>query len=240
MIRIIPAIDIIQGEVVRLTQGRFEHKKIYSKNPAHIAKMYEKQGIKYLHLVDLEGAKSGKIKNYRTIEHIATTTDLHIDFGGGIRSQHDLQLALDSGAQQVTLGSIAVKNKTCVYDWIDMFGADKFILGADVIDKKIAVSAWQEKSELALYDFIETYKQCGVSSIICTDVNRDGLLSGPSFALYAEIKQKFPDMFLIASGGVSKIEDIEKLNNDGIDGVIIGKALYENKIHLNDLKLYLC
>ena len=240
MIRIIPAIDIINGQVVRLTLGKFEKKTVYHNDPLDVARKYEDEGVQYLHLVDLDGAKSGKIVNHHVIEKIANNTSLSIDFGGGIRSEQDVKMAFECGADQVTVGSIAVSNRDAVSDWIRKFDADKFILGADVIERKIAVSAWKDQTETGVIDFIESYQQSGITQCICTDVGRDGTLQGPSLELYTEIKTAFPQLFLIASGGVSHIGDVQKLNEDGIDAVIIGKALYEGKIEPKDLQAYLC
>lgn len=240
MIRIVPAIDIINGQVVRLTHGKFDKKTIYNNDPLAVAQIYQDNGIKYLHLVDLDGAKAGRILNHHIIEKIATKTNLKVDFGGGIRSEDDVKLALNCGADQITVGSVAVANKEDVISWIRRYGADKFILGADVIDKKIAVSAWQDKTKVDIFEFLGNYKKSGINSCICTDVGRDGALTGPAHDLYNEIKLRYPQLFLIASGGVSRLDDVEKLNSDGIDAVIIGKALYEGNIKPEDLKAYLC
>jgi len=240
MIRIIPAIDIIDGHVVRLTHGRFEEKTIYNKDPLNVAKWYQDNGYKYLHLVDLDGAKTGKIINWQVIEKIANNTSLTIDFGGGIRSENDVKLAFDSGAYQVTVGSIAVAHKEKVLAWIKVYNGGRFILGADIIDKKIAVAAWQSKTEIDLFKHLNDYSRSGITSCICTDVGRDGALAGPAHELYTEIKGKFPELFLIASGGVSNIDDVDKLNAAGVDGVIIGKAFYEGRIKPEELKAYLC
>ena len=240
MIRIVPAIDIIDGHVVRLTHGRFEEKTTYNKDPLKVAKWYQDSGFKYLHLVDLDGAKAGKIINWHVLEKIARNTSLTIDFGGGIRSENDVKLAFDSGAHQITVGSIAVAHKEKVLSWINAYNAGRFILGADIIDKKIAVAAWQNKTEIDLFKHLREYNRSGISTCICTDVGRDGALAGPAHELYTEIKEKFPKLFLIASGGVSNIGDVDKLNDAGIDGVIIGKAFYEGRITSEELKAYLC
>jgi phosphoribosylformimino-5-aminoimidazole carboxamide ribotide isomerase len=240
MIRIVPAIDIINGQVVRLTHGRFDKKTVYNNDPLEVAKIYQDNGIKYLHLVDLDGARAGRIINHKIVEKIATMTGLNIDFGGGIRSEDDVKLAINCGVNQITVGSVAVTNKEHVISWIRTYGAEKFILGADVIDKKIAVAAWQDKTQVDIFHFLADYKKSGINSCICTDVGRDGALTGPAHDLYNEIKLKYPQLFLIASGGVSHIDDVEQLNNDGIDAVIIGKALYEGNIKPEDLKAYLC
>ncbi len=240
MIRIIPAIDIIDGHVVRLTHGKFDKKTIYNNDPVEVAKAYQENGFQFLHLVDLDGARAGKIKNHNVLEKIASQTSLTIDFGGGIRSETDVKLAFDCGASQITVGSISVTKKEWVLSWIKNYGADKFILGADVIDNKVAVAAWQDKTDLDLFDHLNDYSKSGINSCICTDVGRDGALTGPAHGLYLEIKKKFPQLFLIASGGVSGIADVENLNTAGIDGVIIGKAFYEGKIKPEEMKAYTC
>ena len=240
MIIIIPAIDIIDGQCVRLTRGNYDTKKVYHDDPAEIARQYEEAGIRHLHLVDLDGAKKKKIVNKHVLEKIAAQTGLWIDFGGGIQSETDIETAFSLGARQITAGSIAVKDQTMVCRWIEKYGAEKIILGADVIDRKIAIHGWQEQSTVDLFDFLSLYREKGLSHIICTDVSKDGMLSGPAFNLYSEIKEFWPESFLIASGGISTLEDIRKLNELSIDGVIIGKALYEDKIHVEELKEFLC
>ncbi len=240
MIQIIPAIDIIDGKCVRLTRGEFNSQKIYDDDPVEIARKFEHAGIKYLHLVDLDGARKRKIVNWHTLEAISTHTNLKIDFGGGVQSDDDIELAFNSGAAQITAGSIAVKNPDSVKSWIDRFGAEKIILGADVKNGKIALSGWREQSAIDIMDHLQTYQTKGIHYVICTDIQKDGVLTGPSFQLYQNIKQNFPDLFLIASGGVHEISDIHKLNKMGVDGVIIGKALYENRIQLSELEPFLC
>jgi phosphoribosylformimino-5-aminoimidazole carboxamide ribotide isomerase len=240
MIRIIPAIDIIEGQVVRLRHGDFTKKTTYQQDPLAIAKSYQDIGIKYLHLVDLDGAKAGHIINWQILDTLVRKTSLSIDFGGGIRSDRDIAIALDNGANQVTVGSIAVRNREKVNTWIKKYGSDKLILGADVINNKIAVSAWQDQTELDIYNFIHTYAGSGITDCICTDVSRDGDLQGPAIELYQEIKKRFPDLFIIASGGISSVEDIVKLDNAAINGVIIGKALLEERISLNQLMQLVC
>ncbi len=240
MITIIPAIDIIDGHCVRLTGGDFSRKKVYSSDPLSIARQFEDASVKRLHLVDLDGAKAGKIKNAAVLKNIAAKTNLQIDFGGGIQSDADLELAFQSGASQITAGSIAVKNRALTLRWIGRFGAEKIILGADVKNGNIAVSGWQETSALNLIEFVESYVDAGMRYIISTNVARDGRMLGPDFDLYTNLKRRFPQLFVIASGGVRSVSDIKKLNDAGIDGVIIGKALYENTITLNDLKEFLC
>ena len=240
MIRIIPAIDIIDGNVVSLRRGDFNQTKHYTDDPVSVAKMYQDAGIQHLHLVDLDGAKSGRIVNLPVLAKIGSETNLRIDFGGGIRSERDIRVAFDNGAHQVTMGSIAVKQRELVLNWLDRFGPDKIILGADVIEQHIAISAWQDKTQLDIFTFIDSYIDTGIHTCICTDVSRDGVLQGPALELYNDIKEKFPDLFLIASGGVSNINDVEKLDASGIDGVIIGKALLEENIKLEDLSKYIC
>jgi len=239
MIRIIPAIDIIDGNCVRLSEGDFDTKKVYYKDPLDVARMFEDHGLKFLHMVDLDGARQKKIVNYRVLERIAGSTSLSIDFGGGVQSDEDIHIAFNSGARAVTAGSVMVKNEQMALDWLEAFGSEKIILGADVRDRTIAISGWQEKSDLQLLPFLEKQQKHGFKSVICTDVSKDGMLKGPAIDLYKEIKDNVPEMFLIASGGISKLDDIEQLNDLSIDGVIIGKAIYEGKIELKDLQSFL-
>ena len=233
--RIIPAIDIIDGKCVRLSKGDYETKKIYNENPVEVAKEFEDFGIQYLHLVDLDGAKAKKIINQKVIENIAKNTNLIIDFGGGIRSEEDLQKAFDSGAKKVTLGSIAVVNPELCLAWLEKFGAEKLILGADCLDKKIKTSGWLENSETDVVDFIKEYQKKGFNEVVCTDISKDGMLQGPSTALYQEILEN-STIELIASGGISNIEDVQKIKKIGCAGTIIGKAIYEGRISLEDLR----
>jgi phosphoribosylformimino-5-aminoimidazole carboxamide ribotide isomerase len=233
---IIPAIDIIEGKCVRLTHGDYSQKTIYNENPLEVAKEFEDAGIKRLHLVDLDGAKAGAVKNWKVLEAIAGKTSLAIDFGGGIKTEKDVQIVFDSGAAFATVGSVAVKDEESFTKWIDLFGADKFLLGADVKDEKITISGWIEQTEIWVYDFIQKYLEKGVTQIFCTDVSKDGALEGPSTELYKSIVQKFPELHFIASGGVSSIDDIYKLEEVGCKGVIIGKAIYEGRIRLDELK----
>ena len=243
--RIIPAIDIIEGKCVRLTKGDYSTKKIYNENPVEVAKEFEGSGIQYLHVVDLDGAKASHIVNYKVLEQIATKTNLKIDFGGGLKSDQDLRIAFESGANQITGGSITVKNPSVFEHWISKFGADKIILGADCIDEKIAVSGWQEESDLQVIPFIQKYQSKGISYVICTDISKDGMLEGPSFDLYHRIlaecyPQPVKEPFkLIASGGISTFDEIPKLADLSCEGVIIGKALYENRIRLKELENYI-
>ena len=239
MIEIIPAIDIIDGKCVRLSQGDYEQKKVYNENPLEVAKMFESVGIKRLHLVDLDGAKAKHIVNYKVLERIATNTTLTIDFGGGLKSDDDLRIAFECGAKMVTGGSVAVKDRETFLSWIAKFGSDRIILGADVKDKKIAVGGWLETTNLDLFPCVEKYKEEGINKIICTDISKDGMLAGPSIELYKEILQKFPDLYLIASGGVSSMNDIEQLQEANVPAVITGKAIYEGKIKLNELSSFL-
>ena len=233
--RIIPAIDIIDGKCVRLSKGDYETKKIYNENPVEVAKEFEDFGIQYLHLVDLDGAKAKKIINQKVIENIAKNTNLIVDFGGGIRSEEDLQKAFDSGAKKVTLGSIAVVNPELCLAWLEKFGTEKLILGADCLDRKIKTSGWLENSETDVVDFIKEYQKKGFREVVCTDISKDGMLQGPSTALYQEIIEN-SSIELIASGGISNIEDVQKMKEIGCAGTIIGKAIYEGRISLEDLR----
>lgn len=233
---IIPAIDIIDGKCVRLTHGDYNQKKIYNEHPLEVAKEFEDAGINRLHLVDLDGAKAGAVKNWKVLETIAGKTSLVIDFGGGIKSETDVQIVFDSGAAFATIGSIAVKDEKTFSDWLTKFGPGKFLLGADVKKEKITVSGWTEETEIWIYDFIEKYIQKGMKQVFCTDVSKDGALEGPSTELYKNIVQKFPELHFIASGGVSSIDDLHQLKEMGCKGVIIGKAIYEGRIQLSELK----
>jgi phosphoribosylformimino-5-aminoimidazole carboxamide ribotide isomerase len=233
---IIPAIDIIDGKCVRLTQGDYAQKKVYNEDPLEVAKQYEDIGLNRLHLVDLDGAKAKRIINYPVLEKIASRTDLQIDFGGGLKSDEDLKVAFESGAQQVTGGTIAVKDETTFLGWLAHYGSEKIILGADVKEGNIAVSGWQEKSDLALFPFLEKYTSKGIDYIICTDIAKDGLLQGSSVQLYQEIMAQFPAAKLIASGGVTTMDELHELREIGCFGAIIGKAIYEGKLSLSDLR----
>lgn len=235
MIEIIPAIDIIDAKCVRLSQGDYAQKKVYNENPLEVAKEFEANGIKRLHLVDLDGAKSNKIVNYKTLETIATKTNLTIDFGGGLKSDEDLRIAFESGASMITGGSIAVKNKALFLSWLQKYGNEKIILGADAMNEKIAVNGWQEETKLDLFEFVGDYTQQGISKIICTDISKDGMLQGCNTKLYVKLKEKYPNLYVIASGGISNIQDILNLNDKNIDAVITGKAIYEGKILLSDI-----
>ncbi|MDN4166450.1 1-(5-phosphoribosyl)-5-[(5-phosphoribosylamino)methylideneamino]imidazole-4-carboxamide isomerase [Cytophagales bacterium LB-30] len=236
--RIIPAIDIINGRCVRLTKGDYNTVKEYNSDPLEVAKQFENHGISYLHLVDLDGAKAKKIVNYKVLEKIASQTKLHIDFGGGVQSEEDVRIAFESGAKQLTGGSIAVKKPEIFKVWLQTFGAEKIILGADAMDNKIAVHGWHEDSGLDLIPFLQGYQKEGVKYVISTDVAKDGMLEGPSLGMYQDILTHCPDLFLIASGGVSKVDDLHQLKEAGLKGVIIGKAIYENRISLPELEKF--
>ena len=237
--RIIPAIDVIDGKCVRLTKGDYSTMKVYNEDPIEIAKQFENFGIEYLHLVDLDGAKSKHIVNYKVLENIANQTNLKIDFGGGLKSDKDLHIAFESGADQITGGSIAVKDPYIFKSWLQKYGNNKIILGADANNEKIAVNGWQEESEEDLFPFIQKYQINGVKYIICTDISKDGMLQGPSFSLYQKILEKIPNINLIASGGISCFEELPKLAELGCEGTIIGKAIYENKISLKQLESFI-
>jgi len=257
--RIIPAIDIIEGKCVRLSKGDYGTKKVYNENPLEVAKEFEDHGIKYLHLVDLDGAKSKHIVNHSVLGQIASKTDLKIDFGGGLKSDEDLRIAFDSGARQVTGGSIAIKDKETFLGWLDTYGAEKIILGADAMNEKVAVSGWQEESQEELVPFIKSYQKKGIEYVICTDISKDGMLQGPSFELYKKIilktdvslsppaalstgsvkNRSSPNIKLIASGGISTFDELPKLSQMGCEGAIIGKAIYENRISLKQLENYI-
>jgi phosphoribosylformimino-5-aminoimidazole carboxamide ribotide isomerase len=232
---IIPAIDLIDGQCVRLTKGDYDTKKVYNTDPLEVAKHFEENGFTRLHLVDLDGAKAGKVINLSVLESICNNTQLQVDFGGGIKTDEDLEKVLNAGAFQVTIGSLAVKDPAKVKEWISKFGADRIILGADVKDRRIAVSGWLETSAIDLFDFIEDYYSCGIRNVLCTDISKDGMLEGPAFELYSELMKRFTDLKLIASGGVSGIEDVRKLKDLGIPAVVIGKAIYEGRISLREL-----
>jgi phosphoribosylformimino-5-aminoimidazole carboxamide ribotide isomerase len=236
MIEIIPAIDLIDGKCVRLSQGDFTQKKIYNENPLEVAKEFEQFGIKRLHLVDLDGAKNGKVTNLHVLEKIAQNTNLTIDFGGGIKSDEDIQGVFDAGASLAAIGSVAVKESEKFFVWLDKYGSDKILLGADVRDKKLAINGWQTDTELEIIPFLKDYFNKGVTQAFCTDISKDGVLEGTSNELYSEILGHLPKLKLIASGGVSKIEDVYELEKVGCSGVIIGKAIYEGRINLEELR----
>ena len=235
MIEIIPAIDLIDGKCVRLTQGDYNSKKVYNESPVEVAKELEANGIRRLHVVDLDGAASHHVVNYRTLDKIAGSTSLIIDFGGGIKSDEDLVIAFDNGAQMVTIGSVAIKSPTLFEKWLKQYGPEKIILGADVKDGRIAIGGWKEESTQPLDEYIHDYSQKGVCKVLCTDISKDGMLEGPSLELYKDIIKQNPDLHLIASGGVSSIDDLYRLEEAHIPAVVFGKALYEGKITLKDL-----
>jgi len=237
--RIIPAIDIIDGKCVRLSKGDYDTKKIYNENPLEVAKSFEAQGIEYLHLVDLDGAKSSRIVNYKVLEQIASKTNLKIDFGGGLKSDADLKIAFESGANQITGGSIAIKQPEVFKSWMQQYGTDKIILGADAMNEKVAISGWLEESKEEVIPFIQSYQQEGIQYVICTDISKDGMLEGPSFELYQRILEQTKDLKLIASGGISTFDELPKLAELGCEGTIIGKAIYEGRITLKQLENYI-
>ena len=230
MIKIIPAIDIIDGKCVRLEKGDYSKKKIYSEDPVEMAKTFESWGIQHLHLVDLDGAKAKKIVNTDILNRIATRTGLNVDFGGGIRSDNDVRIAFENGASMITGGSIAIHDPSMFLKWLETYGPEKIILGADHQNEKISLNAWLEESETGLFPFLEGYIQKGITKVICTDIQKDGMLQGPSLELYKRILLKWPDLQIIASGGVSNLEDVIQLDKAGVPAVIIGKAFYENRI----------
>ena len=236
--RICPAIDLIEGKCVRLSKGDYATKKIYNESPLEVAKAFEAHGIEYLHLVDLDGAKSKHIVNYKVLETLASQTSLKIDFGGGLKSDQDIKIAFESGAAQITGGSIAVKAPEIFNNWLKRYGAEKIILGADVKGLQIATDGWLETSDQSLFEFVEYYKSQGVEYVICTDISKDGMLEGPAFSLYQKLLAKV-QIKLIASGGISKFEELPELAALGCEGVIIGKAIYENRISLKQLEKYI-
>ena len=237
--RIIPAIDIINGECVRLSKGDYNKKTVYSKNVLDVAKNFEDNGIQFLHLVDLDGAKQNRIINYKILKKISSQTNLTIDFGGGLKSEEDIKIAFESGAKQVTLGSVAIKNPELFLKSLEKYGSEKIILGADARKEKIAISGWLEESESNIYDFIKEKIKIGIQYVISTDIDKDGMLEGPSFDLYEKIIGENPNIKLIASGGITSASDLEKVKSIGCEGAIIGKALYENRITFKDLKPFL-
>jgi len=233
--QIIPAIDIIEGKCVRLTEGDYAQKKIYNEDPLEVAKAFEGIGLMRLHLVDLDGAKAGEVVNWKVLEKIANNTTLKIDFGGGIKTEDILKTVLDTGATYATIGSLAVKNELLFQEWIARFGAKVFMLGADVFEEKIAIGGWLEKTEISVFDFMKSYIDKGVKQIFCTDIKKDGKLQGPSIELYQKIIEQFPALHLIASGGVSSLDDLIELEEIGCSAAIVGKAIYENKITISEL-----
>ena len=236
---LIPAIDIIEGKCVRLTQGDYAQKIIYNEDPLEAAKQFEAIGIRRLHLVDLDGAKCGQVVNLKVLEKIAAKTELVIDFGGGIKSDETIRIVFESGAAMAAIGSVAVKDPDMFFSWIDKYGRERILLGADVNNEKIAISGWQEKTDLSVFEFIRTNLESGAGAIFCTDISKDGLLMGPSLDLYKKIMEQFPEMSLIASGGVTSVKDLDDLKMIGCSGAIIGKALYEGRISFTDLKKFI-
>lgn len=239
MIEIIPAIDLIDGKCVRLSQGDYSQKTVYNENPLEVAKMFADAGIRRLHLVDLDGAKAHHIVNHKVLERITTHTDLVVDFGGGLKTDDDLRIAFECGASMITGGSIAVKDPDTFSSWISKFGADMIILGADVKDEKISVGGWIETTDLDLLPFVNDYVNQGITKVICTDISKDGMLQGTAVDLYAKILKAFPELYLIASGGVSSIKDIELLEQAAVPAVITGKAIYEGKFKLAELTKFI-
>jgi len=234
--QIIPAIDIIEGKCVRLSKGDYSQKKVYNERPLEVAKRFEDAGLERLHLVDLDGAKAGEVKNWKVLEQIADKTSLKIDFSGGISSDKSVEIAFNSGATYAAIGSIAVKNELLLMQWVARYGADKFILGADVLDEKIQVKGWTEATDIHIIDFISNYSKKGIQQFFCTDISRDGLLQGSALDLYKKVLSEISNIQLIASGGVSSLKDLEDLKAAGCYGAIVGKAIYEGKINIADLK----
>uniref|UniRef100_A0AB33J7N6 1-(5-phosphoribosyl)-5-[(5-phosphoribosylamino)methylideneamino] imidazole-4-carboxamide isomerase n=1 Tax=Prevotella sp. GTC17260 TaxID=3236796 RepID=A0AB33J7N6_9BACT len=234
-IELIPAIDIIEGQCVRLTQGDYTRKTVYESNPAKVAKEFELMGFKRLHIVDLDGAQSKHIVNSETLRNITTTTELRVDFGGGIKTDEDIQKAFDCGAEMITVGSIAVTQPELFLQWLDRYGADKLILGADVRHGKVSINGWKEDSEMELLPFLKTYIDHGVKNVLCTEISKDGTLTGPAIELYQQIMAAYPHLHLIASGGISCNQDIVELEKAGIPAVVFGKAFYEGKIDIQEL-----
>ena len=238
IMQIIPAIDLIEGKCVRVTEGDYAQKKIYNEDPLEVAKNFEGIGLIRLHLVDLDGAKAGKVVNWKVLEKIANKTSLEIDFGGGIKTESTLKTVLDTGARYATIGSLAVKSRETFEEWIERFGAEIFMLGADVFEEKIAVGGWLEKTNIDVYEFMQSYINKGLTQMFCTDIQKDGKLEGPSIELYKKIIIKFPSLQLIASGGVSKLQDLVELRTIGCSAAIVGKAIYENRITLDELSKF--
>jgi phosphoribosylformimino-5-aminoimidazole carboxamide ribotide isomerase len=239
MIELIPAIDIIDGKCVRLVQGLYQQKTTYSDRPLQVARHFADLGIRRLHLVDLDGARAGRVVNLDILESISDSTPLVIDFGGGIKNDEDIQAVFDAGAAMITAGSIAVKYRARVEKWLKKYGPEKIILGADIKDGKISINAWQEDTSLGIFDFVQGYVELGIARLICTDIARDGMLGGTALGLYIALKERFPGLEIIASGGVSGMEDIHELDRAGIDGVIFGKAFYEGNITSHEIKKFL-
>ena len=235
MIELIPAIDIINGQCVRLTKGDYDQKIVYNDDPAAVAKEFEQLGFRRLHIVDLDGAKSKHIVNDAVLRSITTETKLIVDFGGGIKTEDDIEKAFEAGASMVTVGSIAVTKPALFIQWLDKYGADKMILGADVRNGMISINGWKEDSKEELLPFLKKYIDAGVKNVLCTEISKDGTLQGPAVTLYKEVMKAYPQLHLIASGGVSQKEDIEELEREGIPAVVFGKAIYEGRIDLKEL-----
>lgn len=236
-IELIPAIDIINGQCVRLTKGDYNQKKVYNDNPVEVAMDFEKLGFKRLHVVDLDGAKSKHIVNDSVLKEITKATNLIVDFGGGIKTKDDIEKAFEAGASMVTIGSVAVTSRQLFLEWIDIYGAERLILGADVRNEKISINGWKEDSSEELLPFLKQYVDKGVRNVLCTEISKDGTLQGPAINLYKDIMQAYPQLHLIASGGVSSNEDITDLDNAGIPAVVFGKAFYEGKIDIKSLDI---
>ncbi|MBX2962749.1 MAG: 1-(5-phosphoribosyl)-5-[(5-phosphoribosylamino)methylideneamino]imidazole-4-carboxamide isomerase [Cyclobacteriaceae bacterium] len=234
--KIIPAIDIIDGQCVRLSQGDYAQMKVYETDPVSVARSFEAAGLENLHLVDLDGAKQGKVTNWKVVEAICKNTSLKVDFGGGIKTKSEIRQLLELGVKQVNLGSVAVKEPEKVSIWVDEFGADKIILSADVREERIAISGWTETSSLSIHDFISNYQKIGITYVTCTDISKDGMLAGPNVELYAKLLTQFPALKLIASGGVSSLNDLMQLKASGLYGAIMGKAIYEGRVSLTELQ----
>ncbi|MBN1416572.1 MAG: 1-(5-phosphoribosyl)-5-[(5-phosphoribosylamino)methylideneamino]imidazole-4-carboxamide isomerase [Bacteroidales bacterium] len=238
MIQIIPAIDILEGKCVRLEQGDYRMKKVYNADPLEVAIRFQDIGITRLHMVDLDGARSSHVINWGVLEKLSSRTSLKIDYGGGIKTEGDLRIIFDSGASMATIGSIAITDKELFHSWMFTYGPEKIILGADVRDQMIAISGWQKVTDIEIVPFLSEYKENGVKYVLCTDISRDGMLLGASFDLYKMIREHFPVLHILASGGIASVADIEKLDRMGVYGAIIGKAYYEGRISLNDLKIF--
>lgn len=236
---VIPAIDVIEGKCVRLTKGDFSQKKIYNEDPLEVAMQFEDAGLKRLHLVDLDGARSGDVRNWKVLEKIAGKTKLVVDFSGGISSEKNAAITFDSGAAYAAVGSIAIKDEAALTNWLLRFGPERFIIGADVKDELIAVKGWTESTSVSVYDLIDKYKTKGIRQFFCTDISKDGVLEGPAVVLYKKILNAHPSIDLIASGGVAAIDDLDELREAGCHGAIVGKAIYENRVSLNQLKKFM-
>ncbi|MEL7340190.1 MAG: 1-(5-phosphoribosyl)-5-[(5-phosphoribosylamino)methylideneamino]imidazole-4-carboxamide isomerase [Bacteroidota bacterium] len=235
MTKLIPAIDLIDGKCVRLEEGDYARKKVYNEDPVAVAKSFADAGIEYLHLVDLDGAKAGRLINWKVLEGITQATTLHVDMGGGLKSDEDLRLAFECGARQVNVGSIAAKNRPLFLDWLSRYGTERLILSADARNGRVAIHGWQTQTQFELIPYLQDYHAEGVHHAVVTDISKDGMLQGPAFGLYQEIQETVPDLNLIASGGVSSLEDVIQLKEAGLHGIIIGKAIYEGRIKLAEL-----